>query len=97
MRRERFSPECSGEASQRLFGASRKEGACPSRQRSPKTSATALRTGPPPPLQHRRPMDRVGPSRDYATAERLGIEFGEDFRLLADIGWAADEDRRSLS
>lgn len=29
---------------------------------------------------------------DFATAERLGIEFGEDFRLLADIGWAADDD-----
>ena len=35
-------------------------------------------------------------SRDYATAERLGIEFGEDFRLLADIGWAADDDRESF-
>ena len=22
-----------------------------------------------------------------ATAERMGIEFGEDFRLLADLGW----------
>ncbi len=37
-----------------------------------------------------------GRSRDYATAERLGIEFGEDFRLLADIGWAADDDRKSF-
>jgi len=27
-----------------------------------------------------------GRSRDYATAERLAIEFGEDFRLLTDIG-----------
>ena len=35
----------------------------------------------------------IGRSRDYATAERLGIEFGEDFRLLADIGWRPDEDR----
>ncbi len=26
-------------------------------------------------------------NEDFATAERLGIEFGEDFRLLADIGW----------
>lgn len=41
-------------------------------------------------------MDRVWRSRDYATAERLGIEFGEDFRLLADIGWAADDDRKSF-
>jgi hypothetical protein len=30
---------------------------------------------------------------DFATAERLGIEFGEDFRLLADLGWKPDEDR----
>jgi hypothetical protein len=37
-----------------------------------------------------------GRSRDYATAERLGIEFSEDFRLLADIGWAADDDRKSF-
>ena len=37
-----------------------------------------------------------GRSRDYATAERLGIEFGEDFRLLADIGWAADDERQSF-
>jgi hypothetical protein len=25
--------------------------------------------------------------KDFAKAERLGIEFGEDFRLLEDIGW----------
>jgi hypothetical protein len=37
-----------------------------------------------------------GRSRDYATAERLALEFGEDFRLLADIGWAADDDRESF-
>ncbi len=37
-----------------------------------------------------------GRSRNYATAERLGIEFGEDFRLLADIGWAADDGRKSF-
>jgi hypothetical protein len=24
---------------------------------------------------------------DFATAERLGLEFGEDFRLPEDIGW----------
>lgn len=27
----------------------------------------------------------LGRSRDYATAERLGLEFGEDFRLLHDM------------
>lgn len=31
--------------------------------------------------------------KDYATAERLGIEFGEDFRLLQDLGWSEDDDR----
>lgn len=25
--------------------------------------------------------------RDFATAERLGIEFGEDLRLMEDLGW----------
>lgn len=28
--------------------------------------------------------------KDFAKAERLGIEFGEDFRLLEDIGWAPE-------
>lgn len=37
-----------------------------------------------------------GPSRDYATAERLALEFSEDFRLLGDIGRAADDDRKSF-
>ena len=32
-------------------------------------------------------------NEDFATAERLGIEFGEDFRLLHDIGWLPREDR----
>lgn len=32
-------------------------------------------------------------SEDYATAERLAREFGEDFRLLEDIGWRPREDR----
>jgi hypothetical protein len=31
--------------------------------------------------------------KDYATAERLGIEFGEDFRLLQDLGWPEDDNR----
>ncbi len=33
---------------------------------------------------------------NFATAERLGIEFGEDFRLLADIGWQPKDDRESF-
>lgn len=30
---------------------------------------------------------------DFAAAERLGLEFGEDFELLKDIGWAKDDGR----
>ncbi len=29
--------------------------------------------------------------KDFATAERLGLEFAEDFRLLGDLGWNEDE------
>jgi hypothetical protein len=32
-------------------------------------------------------------NEDYATAERLGLEFGEDFRLLEDLGWGEDDGR----
>lgn len=35
-------------------------------------------------------------TEDFATAERLGIEFSEDFRLLEDIGWHGREDRKSF-
>jgi hypothetical protein len=35
-------------------------------------------------------------AEDFATAERLGIEFGEDFRLLEDIGWRGREDREAF-
>jgi hypothetical protein len=35
-------------------------------------------------------------NEDFATAERLGIEFGEDFRLLADIGWQPKADREAF-
>jgi len=35
-------------------------------------------------------------TEDFATAERLGIEFGEDFRLLEDIGWSGEDDRDSF-
>jgi len=33
---------------------------------------------------------------DFAKAERLGIEFAEDFLLLADIGWQPRDDRESF-
>lgn len=35
--------------------------------------------------------------RDYATAERLAIEFGEDFRLMADLGWNPADSRDTSS
>lgn len=35
-------------------------------------------------------------TRDYATAERLAGELGEDFRLLEDIGWRPEEEREAF-
>jgi len=35
-------------------------------------------------------------TRDFATAERLGLEFGEGFRLLQDIGWSEHDVRESF-
>jgi hypothetical protein len=35
-------------------------------------------------------------TKDFAKAERLGLEFAEDFRLLRDIGWGEDEDREAF-
>jgi len=34
--------------------------------------------------------------KDFAKAERLGIEFGEDFRLLGDIGWEPEHAREAV-
>lgn len=33
---------------------------------------------------------------EYMLAERMGIEFGEDFRLLADLGWEPGDKRKSV-
>jgi hypothetical protein len=33
---------------------------------------------------------------DYATAERLALEFTEDFRLLADLGWEPEDSREAV-
>jgi hypothetical protein len=30
-------------------------------------------------------------NKEFVLAEQLGLEFGEDFRLLQDIGWEPDE------
>ena len=33
---------------------------------------------------------------EYMLAERMGIEFGEDFRLLADLGWEPEDKRKTV-
>jgi hypothetical protein len=35
-------------------------------------------------------------NEDFAVAERLGLEFSEDLRLLADIGWQPREEREAF-
>jgi hypothetical protein len=40
--------------------------------------------------------DALEETKDYAKAEQLANEFSEDFRLLADIGWAGEEGRESF-
>jgi hypothetical protein len=40
--------------------------------------------------------DALEGDKDFATAARLGLEFGEDFELLEEIGWGDDEDRESF-
>ena len=35
-------------------------------------------------------------TRDFAKAERLGLEFAEDFRLLKDIGWDERDERETF-
>lgn len=34
-------------------------------------------------------------TKDFAVAERMGLEFAEDFRLLRDIGWSEHDVRES--
>lgn len=36
-------------------------------------------------------------NKDYATAERLAIEFSEDFRLMADLGWDLEDQRERVA
>jgi hypothetical protein len=35
-------------------------------------------------------------TKDGAIAERLGLEFAEDFRLLQDIGWGEKDERETF-
>lgn len=36
-------------------------------------------------------------NEDYPTAERLAIEFSEDFRLMADLGWNPEDGRERVA
>ncbi len=35
--------------------------------------------------------------KDFDTAERLGLEFGEDLRLMEDLGWKEDDGRQAVA
>ncbi len=61
----------------------------------PRAARQAPRAGPQLPRLPGRSWD-AEETRNYAKAERLGNEFTEDFRLLADIGWGEREDRESF-
>lgn len=41
-------------------------------------------------------FDALERDKDFATAAWLGLEFGEDFQLLEDIGWGEDEGRTAF-
>lgn len=41
-------------------------------------------------------FDALERDKDFAKAARLGLEFGEDLKLLEDIGWDEDEGRDSF-
>jgi hypothetical protein len=35
-------------------------------------------------------------NREYVLAEQMGLEFGEDFRLLQDLGWEPEDKRKRV-
>jgi hypothetical protein len=35
--------------------------------------------------------------KDFVTAERLGLEFGEDLRLMEDLGWEEEDGRQTVA
>jgi len=35
-------------------------------------------------------------NKDYAAAERIATRFGEDFRLMRDLGWDPSDDRETV-
>jgi len=41
-------------------------------------------------------FDALERDKDFATAERLGLEFAEDIRLMQDLGWGEDAGREGV-
>lgn len=41
-------------------------------------------------------FDALERNKDFATAERLGLEFAEDIRLMQDLGWGEDGGREGV-
>jgi hypothetical protein len=41
-------------------------------------------------------FDYLEREKDFVEAERLGVEFAEDFRLLQDLGWGENDTRESV-
>jgi len=41
-------------------------------------------------------FDALEREKDFAKAERLGLELAEDIRLMQDLGWGEDEGRESV-
>ena len=45
----------------------------------------------------RRRLVALVEEEDFETAKRLGLEFGEDFRLLQDLGWHPTDSRQTVA
>jgi hypothetical protein len=99
MHEERYSPEYCGEASRRpSVPLPRRRGTVPG---TTTTIDRDQRDG----LYElvRNHLGQIGDiwialeeDSEYELAERMGIEFGEDFRLLADIGWHPKDKRAEV-
>jgi hypothetical protein len=59
----------------------------------PRAAQRALRAGPKSPCSVGDLWSALEHDEDFSTAERLGLEFSEDFELLKDIGWAKGDGR----
>jgi hypothetical protein len=98
MQAKRYSSKYSGEASRRPSVPYREEGHRARhhddhRQRAARRS---LRAGPQSPGGIGDIWIALEQDGEYTLAERMGIEFGEDFCLLADLGWEPEDKRKSV-